>query len=248
MKKNFLFILVCWLFAQHIVFAQNNPVSIMKINHVDKLRHRHVPVLIYSNEKCFNKNGKPIVIISHGYTIKNSEYSFIANTLAAKGYTVISIQHDLKNDPPLATTGSLYLRRKPLWERGVQNILFVLNDRKQIQLNIDSTKLILIGHSNGGDISMLFASKYPQLVSQVISLDSLRMPFPKNKNLKILTLRAIDTKADDGVLPNKVEQEKFGIHVIKLKNARHIDLCDRGSTKIKCEVDNDILNFLKENS
>jgi pimeloyl-ACP methyl ester carboxylesterase len=115
---------------------------------------------------------------------------------------------------------------------------------KRIEPNISSAKIILIGHSNGGDISMLFASEYPQLVSQVISLDSLRMPFPKNKNIKILTLRAIDTEADYGVLPDKIEQEKFGVQVIMLKNVRHIDLCDRGSSNIKNEISNDILKFL----
>ena len=243
MKKNFSFILVFLIFIQNIVFAADHSlVSIRNIILVDKSRHREVPILIYSNKKFLNKNAKSIVIINHGYTIKNSEYSFIANTLANKGYTIISIQHDLKNDSPLPATGSLYQRRKPLWERGVQNVLYVLAEIKRIELDTSSAKIILIGHSNGGDISMLFANKYPQLVSQVISLDSLRMPFPKNIN--ILTLRAIDTKADDGVLPNKIEQEKFGIQVITLKNARHIDLCDRGSRNLNNEIVNNILSFL----
>lgn len=243
MKKNFLFILILLIFTQYIVFAAyNSSVFIRNIDLVDKTRHRNVPILIYSNKK-FNKIGKQIVIINHGYRIKNSEYSFIARRLAAKGYTVISIQHDLKDDPALPTTGSLYQRRKPLWERGVHNILFVLTEMKLIELN-NSGKIILIGHSNGGDISMLFVNKYPQFVSHIISLDSLRMPFPKNNNIKVLTLRAIDTKADDSVLPNKNEQKKFGIQVITLKNARHIHLCDRGPTNIKNEIVKDILKFL----
>ena len=37
----------------------------------------------------------PVVMISHGYGVKNTEYSFIANSLAEQGYHVISIQHDL---------------------------------------------------------------------------------------------------------------------------------------------------------
>ncbi len=80
------------------------------------------PWLFYQGETI----NKPVVIISHGYQIKNTEYSFIANALATRGYFVVSIQHDLETDKPLPTTGNLFDRRKPLWERGVQNILFVM--------------------------------------------------------------------------------------------------------------------------
>jgi dihydrofolate reductase len=41
------------------------------------------------------------------------------------------------------------------------------------------SKVTLIGHSNGGDIAMLFARNHPQFVKKIISLDSLRMPFPR---------------------------------------------------------------------
>src|SRR3954464_3971195 len=34
----------------------------------------------------------PVAILSHGNTVKNTEYSFLANTLAARGYLVASIQ------------------------------------------------------------------------------------------------------------------------------------------------------------
>jgi len=42
----------------------------------------------------------PIAIISNGNTVKNTEYSFLANVLAARGYLVASIQQDLPSDPP----------------------------------------------------------------------------------------------------------------------------------------------------
>ena len=45
----------------------------------------------------------PIAIISNGNTVKNTEYSFLANALAARGYLVASIQQDLPTDPPLMT-------------------------------------------------------------------------------------------------------------------------------------------------
>ena len=45
----------------------------------------------------------PVAILSHGNTVKHTEYSFIANTFAARGYLVISIQHDLGTDDPMVT-------------------------------------------------------------------------------------------------------------------------------------------------
>ena len=51
----------------------------------------------------FNKF--PIAIISNGNTVKNTEYSFLANVLAAQGYLVASIQQDLPTDPPVDDEG-----------------------------------------------------------------------------------------------------------------------------------------------
>src|SRR6201987_5573539 len=45
----------------------------------------------------------PVAIFNHGNTVQNTEYSFLANLMAARGYIVISIQHDLPTDAPLAT-------------------------------------------------------------------------------------------------------------------------------------------------
>ena len=166
------------------------------------------------------------------------EYSSIANALAATGYFVVSIQHDLKTDKPLPTTGNLFDRRKPLWEHGVQNILFVMNELQKIEPQLDLNKVILIGHSNGGDMSMMFATLYPDRLSKIISLDSRRYPFPRNPKLEILRLGAIDDEPDDGVVPES------GVQVIYVKGARHIDLCDRGSPKIKDKIQKSIIQFL----
>ncbi len=36
----------------------------------------------------------PVAILNHGNTVKFTEYSFLANALAARGYLVASIQQD----------------------------------------------------------------------------------------------------------------------------------------------------------
>src|ERR1700739_2144097 len=69
----------------------------------------------------------PIAIISNGNTVKNTEYSFLADVLAARGYLVASIQQDLSPAPPLMThVGMPYVGRREVYMRCEANILFVL--------------------------------------------------------------------------------------------------------------------------
>ena len=119
----------------------------------------------------------PVAVISNGNTVKNTEYSFLANVLAARGYMVASIQQDIPSDPPLMTkVGMPYVGRTGVYEKGEANILFVIGQLKQRQPNADYQHLTLVGHSNGGDISMYFAKQHPELVSKVVTLDNLRVP------------------------------------------------------------------------
>src|ERR1700692_2916706 len=56
----------------------------------------------------------PVAVLNHGNTVKFTEYSFLANVFAARGYLVVSIQHDLPSDPPMVTkVGELYVGRLP---------------------------------------------------------------------------------------------------------------------------------------
>ena len=146
----------------------------------------------------------PIAIISNGNTVKNTEYSFLANVLAARGYLVASIQQDLPSDPPLMTkVGLPYVGRRGVYMRCEANILFVLGELQKRQPNAYYDHLTLVGHSNGGDVSMYVAKQHPELVSKVITLDNLRVPFVLSNKLKILSFRSKDPnfKTDPGVLP-----------------------------------------------
>jgi pimeloyl-ACP methyl ester carboxylesterase len=71
-----------------------------------------------------------------------------------------------------------------VYEKGEANILFVLNQLKQLQPNADHRDLTLLGHSNGGDIAMYFAKEHPELVSKIVTLDNLRVPFVLNNKMK----------------------------------------------------------------
>src|SRR6202008_1851911 len=106
----------------------------------------------------------PVAIISNGNTVKNTEYSFLANVFAARGYLVASIQQDLPTDPPLMTRiGLPYVGRQGVYENGEPNILFVIAELKKRQPNADYNPLTLVGHSNGGDTAMYFAKHHPEL-------------------------------------------------------------------------------------
>jgi peptidoglycan/xylan/chitin deacetylase (PgdA/CDA1 family) len=211
----------------------------------DESRNRFVPVECYVSGESKGKADAgiiklPVAIINHGHTIKNTEYSFLAKALAAQGYFVASIQHQLPDDPAPVQKDTVFETRKPSWERGANNIRFVLSELQRKEPNIDLKQVVLIGHSGGGDMSLFFAEQHPELVSKVISLDSLRHPFPIKSTYSVLSLRANDTKADEGVLPES------GATLIYLKEAKHMDMCDQGPKNVKLEVIEVINRFLRK--
>src|ERR1700755_2133208 len=115
----------------------------------------------------------PVAILNHGNTVKYTEYSFLANVMAARGYLVVSIQHDLPTDAPMVTkVGEIYVGRLPQYQRAVANIRFAVDKIKQMQPNADYDHLTMVGHSNGGDISMYFARMYSGEINKVATLDN----------------------------------------------------------------------------
>ena len=192
----------------------------------------------------------PVAIISNGNTVKNTEYSFLANVLAARGYLVASIQQDLPSDPPLVTkVGMPYVGRLDVYKRGEANILFVLGELKKMQPNADYNHLTLVGHSNGGDIAMFTAKEHPELVSKIITLDNLRVPFVLHDRMKILSFRSTDPnfKTDPGVLPTPEEAKAEGIDIVKTP-FQHTWMSDRGPQEAKETIETALEKFLGDSS
>jgi len=192
----------------------------------------------------------PVAVISNGNTVKNTEYSFLANVLAARGYLVASIQQDLPSDPPLVTKiGLPYVGRLGVYKRGEANIQFVVGELKKLQPNADYDHLTLVGHSNGGDIAMYFAKEHPERVSKVITLDNLRVPFVENSKLKILSFRSSDPnfKTDPGVLPSPQVAKADGIDIVKTK-FQHTDMRDRGPDSVKEKIQATLDHFINDAS
>ena len=190
----------------------------------------------------------PVAVINHANTVKHTEYSFLANLMAARGYEVISIQHDLPTDPPMVTkVGELYVGRLAQIQRGVANIRFAVEEMKKLQPNADYDHLTVVGHSMGGDITMYFAKQYPDEVKKVVTLDNLRVPFTASGKFKILTFRSKDPqfKTDPGVIPSEEECEKAGITVVKT-TFQHNDMRDTGSQEAKASIRGMLDKFLAD--
>ncbi|SHE85547.1 Dienelactone hydrolase [Pedobacter caeni] len=232
-KFTILFLLI--FTAGSTTFAQKTsikPIEPDTSTLTDAKRNRLVPIAIYV--PGIETQKKPIpVILSPGYPGKNIHYRYIAQNLAEKGYLVVTIQHDLPSDSPIPTGENLYQRRLPFWETGVANILFVIEKLKKKYPNAEYRHLVLIGHSNGGDISMLMTSKYPDMVSKVISLDNRRAPFPRIKSPRLYSIRSKDQIADPGVIPSTAEIKKYAMTIVKTET-NHDDM---GGAATKAQLD-----------
>ncbi|WP_165041757.1 alpha/beta hydrolase [Dysgonomonas sp. ZJ709] len=254
MKKQaiaFYSLLVILILLPNNIFAQlsdKEKIREYTFDLYDDARERSIPVVIYSPQHD-TKNAK-VVIMSHGYGKNVGEsyksYSAITKELASKGYFVLSIQHELADDDLLAMDGNLYETRMPNWERGVKNILFTISEFKEIRPDLDWTNVNLIGHSNGGDMTMLFAAKYPSLTKRAISLDHRRMPMPRANSPKLYSLRGSDFEADKDVLPTADEQKKYSITIVKLDDVKHGDMDDKGSPAQLEKINRYLLEFLND--
>ena len=188
----------------------------------------------------------PVAIVNHGNTVKHTEYSFLSNAFAARGYLVVAPQHDLPTDPPMVTKpGELYVGRLPQIQRGVANIKFAVEEMRKIQPNADYDQLTMVGHSMGGDISMYFAKQYPDEIKKVVTLDNLRVPFMTDGKFKILSFRSKDNqfKPDPGVVPDAEECEKAGITVVDT-GFQHNDMRDTGPDAAKTSIQGMLDKFL----
>jgi predicted esterase len=254
--KRFFWLLLCALILnccslikkqrkQNTTFS----VNLDTIKLLDVSRNREIPVAIFKPLSTKLLKNQKLIVFSHGYGQNKGgdylEYSYLTNYLASQGYFVVSIQHELSTDSLLPLTGILQIVRRPFWERGAENIFFVINELKKSTPELDFKNITLIGHSNGGDMTALFPQKYPNIVNKIITLDNRRMAFPQTKDVKVYTLRSTDQPADEGVLPSAEAQKKFGMIIIKLPNTIHNSMDDNANEKQRTEIRNYILSFLK---
>ncbi|MGL4581632.1 MAG: alpha/beta hydrolase [Flavobacterium sp.] len=213
----------------------------------DDVRHRDIPVAIYTPTNKKLANNIP-VIFNHGwggnvggdYLI----YSYLNSFLAAKGYFVISIQHELPSDPLLALEGELKVVRMPNWVQGIKNIEVVIDHLKKDYPTLKYNQLALIGHSNGGDMANLYTRDHDGTVHTLITLDNRRMDLPRTSHTRVFSLRGSDYPADKGVLPTTEEAEKYKI-TVQPTTIPHGHMDNKANAEEKAYLCAKVLEYLK---
>ena len=228
--KGIVIIIACWV----------NSINAERIH--DESRDRSIPIEITlpnNIEQCSTKSKCPVAFLSAGYGVSHLKYTFLSKQLNQIGYLVIAIGHELPSDPALSVSGNLYETRSENWNRGAKTLNFLKDSLSKRFDKYDFEKLILIGHSNGGDISAWLGNEDKSYIQKIITLDHRRVPLPRNSNFQILSIRAGDFPADKGVLPTEIEQEKYGSCIVSIPQAKHNDVADFGPMWLKEKI-----NFL----
>lgn len=205
-------------------------------DYVNPADNRPIPTALFGAE---TGHQKPLAILAHGYGNLGTDYSFLAGELVRLGYVVAAPQFDLPGDPPLPSDGNIAEGRMPAWERGASGALHVMEALRQEGLASDAP-VLLVGHSNGGDIAMLLATRHPDAAGAVLTLDNRRMALPRTASPHICSLRSLDFPADPGVLPAPAEQAEFNMLIRKADNLRHDEMWD-GATGAQKAVMIDML-------
>jgi pimeloyl-ACP methyl ester carboxylesterase len=231
-----------------LIIASSASISNAQIVY-DESRDRKIPIEItlpQTAKNCNEESRCPVALLSAGYGVSYLKYAFLANHLNHLGYLVVAIGHELPNDPPLSTSGNLFETRSENWRRGAQTLDFIRSNLSKRLLNYDFNNLVLVGHSNGGDISSWLANENKSFISSLITLDHRRVPLPRDTDIKVLSIRASDFPADKGVLPSASEQSN--ICVVKIPDSRHNDMSDYGPEWLKNEINLLVRNHLLEQS
>jgi pimeloyl-ACP methyl ester carboxylesterase len=110
---------------------------------------------------------------------------------------------------------------------------------------LDLSHVTVMGHSQGGDISMLFAQLHPDLVECVLSLDNRRMPLPRTRKPFVCSIRSSDQPADEGVLPTHREAEDLHMRVLT-SSVPHNNMGDAGTPEQRLELVKMVLALMHE--
>lgn len=214
----------------------------------DTLRQRPIPIAIYTPNSGQPQREK-LIIFSHGYGQNKGgdylAYSYLTGYLASRGFVVVSIQHELPTDSLMPTEGIPQVVRYPFWQRGVENIHFVIQELKKNYPSFNYNNIVLMGHSNGGDMCALFAKLRPSETKVIVTLDNRRMPLPRSKFITVYSLRSKDQVADSGVVPTELECKRYPIIITKLASVTHDDMSNPPTEDQRAQVQDWICHFLR---
>lgn len=177
----------------------------------------------------------PVAVLSPGYGMTGSDYAFVSRYLNEIGYMVVALR-DSAGGVTLDRGGPISEQVQAMARTASQSIAAAADANAPLYPAFEWRRLLLVGHSLGGDSSAQFAADYPGRVSALISLDSRRVALPRAADIPVLTIRASDTAADPGVLPDQHERSRYGSCVVHIEGARHNDMQDGGSAQLKASI------------
>lgn len=210
----------------------------------DPARHRDIPVEIRLPVNC--ERDCPVAFLSPGYGLPHTAYRFVTDTLQARGYLVVAIQSVLPGDPPPPDTGNLIADRSPMWRIGADNLRYVKSVLAERYPAYDWTHLLLVGHSNGGDLSALAIAQTSSLASTLVTLDNRRYPLPRSDGIRVLSVRGSDFEADPGVLPPPTRADPRASCIVEIPHSRHDDMHDGGPRWLQQRIVVLMLGFLEQ--
>lgn len=210
----------------------------------DEARGRDVPLWVDEPAACTAASPCPVVLLSPGWGIPATGYRFLVDGLVRAGFAVVAVQDQLPTDAPMPNTGDLHRDRTPFWQRGAATLRFVHGTLVSHRPELDARRVVLLGHSHGGDVSATLAAQRPGWVTALVTLDHRRVSLPAaGAGLRVLSLRGSDFPADPGVLP---AEPTAGACLLPLAPARHDDMHDGGPAELKARLLGAVVDFLAQ--
>ena len=155
--------------------------------------------------------GQPLIIL-HGFLGMSDNWKTLGKRFGEQGYEVHLVDQRNHGRSPYDTEF---------------NYEVLVDDLKQYCSEHQLDNIILLGHSMGGKVAMLFATMYSKLVSKLIVADISPRFYPIHHDLILEGLSALDfdviktRKEADNILVNYVSD--YGIRLFLLKNLYWIE-------------------------
>ena len=217
----------------------------------DAERNRNIPISVtlpVEARACTHARKCKVAFISAGNRVPYQQYRFISERLNSLGYLTIAVDHELPQDPPLSRTGDLYQTRIENWQRGAATLAFLQQQLPARFAEYDFNQLLLVGHSNGGDISAWLANEGKDYIASIITLDHRRVTLPKSDAVRVLSIRATEYPTAQAVLPTDAEQRQYNGCVLAITDSKHMDLTDYSISRVKQAAAEMVEGFLSEKS
>ena len=123
-----------------------------------------------------------------------------------------------------------------MWREAATSALFAMGELRARRMTDPQARVVLVGHSHGGDIVVRMATDHPRLVRAAFSLDHWRMPIPPRAQPRFCSIRARDQNADLGIVPSAAEARAHGIQITRATNVSHASMNDSGSAEQHAQI------------